>query len=99
VTGTVVLDASAALLLLIDPGDAGERVAARLDGASMVAPDLLAYEVTNVLRRQRNAGRLSDDHGGRLRFTGTLAGIHVRDLVDAAFTADFRDFRLSCTPD
>jgi len=26
----------------------------------MVAPDLLAYEVTNVLRRQRNAGRLSD---------------------------------------
>ncbi|MDX2679786.1 family 43 glycosylhydrolase [Streptomyces sp. NY05-11A] len=45
-----------------------------------------------------DAGRLSDDHGGRLRFTGTLAGIHVRDLVDAAFTADFRDFRLTCTP-
>ncbi|MFI5796612.1 family 43 glycosylhydrolase [Streptomyces sp. NPDC051677] len=45
-----------------------------------------------------DADRLSDDHGGRLRFTGTLAGIHVRDLVDAAFTADFRDFRLTCTP-
>ncbi|MET8975100.1 family 43 glycosylhydrolase [Streptomyces sp. NPDC004539] len=41
-------------------------------------------------------GRLSDDHGGRLRFTGTLAGIHARDLVDASFTADFRDFRLEC---
>ncbi|MHC5902356.1 family 43 glycosylhydrolase [Streptomyces sp. S6] len=40
--------------------------------------------------------RLSDDHGGGLRFTGTLAGIHARDLVDAAFTADFRDFRLEC---
>ncbi|MFJ8106332.1 family 43 glycosylhydrolase [Streptomyces sp. NPDC096132] len=45
-----------------------------------------------------DCGRLSDDHGGRLRFTGTLAGIHVRDLVDASFTADFRDFRLTCVP-
>ncbi|WP_460073616.1 family 43 glycosylhydrolase [Streptomyces sp. YKOK-I1] len=44
-----------------------------------------------------DCARLSDDHGGRLRFTGTLAGVHVRDLVDAAFTADFRDFRLTCT--
>ncbi|WP_330347975.1 family 43 glycosylhydrolase [Streptomyces sp. NBC_00582] len=43
-----------------------------------------------------DCARLSDDHGGRLRFTGTLAGIHARDLVDAAFTADFRDFRLTC---
>ncbi|MEX3105616.1 family 43 glycosylhydrolase [Streptomyces sp. ST1015] len=43
-----------------------------------------------------DASRLSDDHGGRLRFTGTLVGIHARDLVDAAFTADFRDFRLEC---
>ncbi|WP_200941480.1 type II toxin-antitoxin system VapC family toxin [Cellulomonas sp. Leaf395] len=59
-TETVVLDASAALMLLIDPGPAGEHVAARLDGAAVVAPDLLPYEVTNVLRRYRNAGRLSD---------------------------------------
>ncbi|MFE0450478.1 hypothetical protein ACFW2D_04180 [Streptomyces sp. NPDC058914] len=42
-------------------------------------------------------GRLSDDHGGRLRFTGTSAGVHVRVLVDASFTADFR-VRLTCTP-
>ncbi|MET9385131.1 family 43 glycosylhydrolase [Streptomyces sp. NPDC002928] len=42
--------------------------------------------------------RLSDDHGSRLRFTGAMAGIHARDLVDASFTADFRDFRLTCTP-
>ncbi|MET8209893.1 family 43 glycosylhydrolase [Streptomyces sp. NPDC005373] len=41
--------------------------------------------------------RLSDDHGGRLRFTGSLAGIHAEDLVDAAFTADFTGFRLDCT--
>nr|WP_232107596.1 glycoside hydrolase family 43 protein [Streptomyces gossypiisoli] len=41
--------------------------------------------------------RLSDDYGSRLRFTGAMAGIHARDLVDASFTADFRDFRLTCT--
>ncbi|MFC9508248.1 family 43 glycosylhydrolase [Streptomyces sp. NPDC057002] len=40
--------------------------------------------------------RLSDDHGSRLRFTGAMAGIHARDLVDAAFTADFTGFRLTC---
>ncbi|MBK3563828.1 family 43 glycosylhydrolase [Streptomyces sp. MBT62] len=44
-------------------------------------------------------GKLSDDHGTRLRFTGTMAGIHAMDLVDAEFTADFRDFRLVCTPE
>ncbi|MFF0011949.1 glycoside hydrolase family 43 protein, partial [Streptomyces sp. NPDC005374] len=40
--------------------------------------------------------RLSDDHGSKLRFTGAMAGIHAVDLVDAAFTADFRGFRLTC---
>jgi xylan 1,4-beta-xylosidase len=43
--------------------------------------------------------RLSDDHGSRLRFTGAMAGIHARDLVDAAFTADFTGFRLTCVSD
>ncbi|MEW2404512.1 family 43 glycosylhydrolase [Streptomyces sp. NPDC046862] len=43
--------------------------------------------------------RLSDDYGSRLRFTGAMAGIHARDLVDASFTADFRGFRLTCVPD
>ncbi|WP_328836482.1 hypothetical protein [Streptomyces europaeiscabiei] len=41
---------------------------------------------------------LSDDHGPRLRFTGTLAGIHVQDLVMTEFTADFSGFRLTCGP-
>ncbi|MFJ9584068.1 family 43 glycosylhydrolase [Streptomyces acidicola] len=43
--------------------------------------------------------RLSDDYGSRLRFTGAMAGIHARDLVDASFTADFSDFRLTCVAD
>lgn len=39
--------------------------------------------------------KLSDDYGSKLRFTGSLAGIHAVDLVDAAFTADFTGFRLT----
>ena len=39
---------------------------------------------------------LSDDYGSKLRFTGTLAGIHAQDLVAAEFTADFSGFRLVC---
>ncbi|MFG2955269.1 family 43 glycosylhydrolase [Streptomyces sp. NPDC048291] len=42
--------------------------------------------------------RLSDDHGTGLRFTGAMAAIHAVDLVDASFTADFTDFRITCTP-
>ena len=41
-------------------------------------------------------GKLSDDHGSGLRFTGSTAGIHAVDLVDAAFTADFSGFALTC---
>ncbi|GCB45078.1 family 43 glycosylhydrolase [Streptomyces sp. NL15-2K] len=43
--------------------------------------------------------KLSDDYGSKLRFTGSMAGIHAVDLVDAAFTADFTGFRLECLPD
>ncbi|CAM5488016.1 hypothetical protein SALBM311S_08595 [Streptomyces alboniger] len=39
---------------------------------------------------------LSDDYGSKLRFTGSMAGIHAVDLVDAAFSADFTGFRLTC---
>ena len=84
-TRTVVLDASAALVLLFDPGPAGEHVAARLDGASVVAPDLLPYEVTNVLRRHRNAGRLSETEA-RLAVDG-LRSLSI-DLWPHAVLAD-----------
>jgi len=42
-------------------------------------------------------GKLSDDYGSKLRFTGSMAGIHAVDLVDATFTADFTGFRLTCS--
>lgn len=56
----VVVEASAIIALLIDPGEPGERIAARLGSAHLHAPDHLPVEVTNVLRRQRNAGVLSE---------------------------------------
>jgi xylan 1,4-beta-xylosidase len=39
--------------------------------------------------------QLSEEYGGRLRFTGAFAGILAYDLVDAAFTADFSGFSLT----
>jgi xylan 1,4-beta-xylosidase len=38
---------------------------------------------------------LSDDAGGKLRFTGAFAGIRAHDLVDGVFCADFHGFRLA----
>lgn len=55
----LVIDASALLILLLDPGQRGEAVADRLRVGELHAPALLPFEVTNVLRRQRLAGRLS----------------------------------------
>ena len=55
----LVVDASAVLATLIDPGDRGDRAAARMADAQLAAPDLLGYEVLNVLRRRRAAGHLT----------------------------------------
>lgn len=56
---TLVIDASALMTVLIEPGDRGEQVADVLGGHDLHAPDLLPYEVANVLRRHRAADRLS----------------------------------------
>jgi predicted nucleic acid-binding protein len=55
----VVVDASVVVSLLITPGPTGELIAKRLAAAQLHAPAHLPVEVTNVLRRQRNAGALS----------------------------------------
>jgi xylan 1,4-beta-xylosidase len=99
------------VLSLVERDEKGTRQAAVVD-VDTSAPVVLGVTVEGVEARfwyvregvptpvgpPLDCGRLSDDHGGRLRFTGTLVGIHARDLVDASFTADFRDFRLTCTP-
>ncbi|MDC2961064.1 family 43 glycosylhydrolase [Streptomyces gilvifuscus] len=80
----VEVDADRPVLLGVTTEDAGARFWYEADGArTFVGPEL-------------DFGRLSDDHGTKLRFTGAMAGIHAVDLVGAAFTADFRGFHLTC---
>ncbi len=99
------------VLSLVDRDEEGVRQAAIVE-VPVAAPVTLGVTIEGaearfwyVLDGVRTAigpaldfSRLSDDHGSRLRFTGAMAGIHARDLVDAVFTADFRGFRLTCTP-
>ena len=59
VPAPLVVDASAIVTLLIDPGSAGDAVAARMRHATLLSPALMPFEVANVLRRRRNAGMLS----------------------------------------
>ena len=59
VRAPLVVDASAIVTLLIDPGSAGDAVAARMRHATLLAPALMPFEVANVVRRRRNAGLLS----------------------------------------
>jgi predicted nucleic acid-binding protein len=56
----VVLDASAALTLVLDPGESGDAVRRAIGANLICAPTLLPYEVTNVLRRRWSARLLSD---------------------------------------
>ncbi|MCC2314139.1 type II toxin-antitoxin system VapC family toxin [Cellulomonas xiejunii] len=60
-TVPLVVDASAVLAVLIDPGPRGEQAAAHMARAQLAAPDLLGYEVLNVLRRRRAAGHLTEN--------------------------------------
>ena len=57
--GILVVDASALIAALVLEDQRGEAAAARMRGASLVAPDIVGYEVMNSLRRRRAAGRLS----------------------------------------
>ncbi|MFJ8506381.1 hypothetical protein [Streptomyces avermitilis] len=70
-------------------------------GVTVDGPDARFWYVRDAVRTPvgppLDFSRLSDDYGSRLRFTGALAGIHAHDLVDATFTADFTDFRVTCT--
>lgn len=53
-----VLDASAAVALLVDDGPAGRWVDATIRGATLLAPELMPFEVSNILRRHALAGVL-----------------------------------------
>lgn len=68
-SGLTVVDSSALVTVLIDPGERGAALASRLTGARLCAPHVLPFEVANVLRRRRNAGLLSSGEAA-LAFSG-----------------------------
>ncbi|GEL95979.1 type II toxin-antitoxin system VapC family toxin [Cellulomonas composti] len=57
--GRLVVDASAFVGLLLDPGPSGARVGELVATAAVHAPALLPFEVANALRRLELSGRLS----------------------------------------
>lgn len=63
----VVPDASAIVTVLIDPGGSGFALAQRLAATRLAAPQLMPFEVDNVLRRRRNAGLLSPSEAALAR--------------------------------
>lgn len=69
---TVVVDASVVVAALVDSGSAGEWSAAALQGhGEVAAPELLPFEVANVLRRLAAAGAL----------VGEVASLAHQDLL------------------
>lgn len=62
----LVVDASALLALVLDPGPRADAIAERVAAGDLHAPALLPFEIANVLRRQRLAGRLDRAEAERL---------------------------------
>jgi predicted nucleic acid-binding protein len=61
----IVCDASAVVAVLLDDGPAGRWVAEALVGADLAAPDLMAFESANVIRRLELAGQVSADQAAQ----------------------------------
>lgn len=55
----VVLDASAVVAMIASGGELGDRIAARLADATLLAPHLLPAEVDSAVRGLERGGRIS----------------------------------------
>jgi len=65
VTASVVCDASAVVAVLLDSGPDGQWAAGALDGATLAAPSLVAFEAANIIRRQELAGAVGADQAAQ----------------------------------
>lgn len=70
---TLVVDASVVVAALVDEGEVGWWAEEILLSAPLAAPQLMPYEVANVLRRAGRSGEISDD-------SATLAHADLLDL-------------------
>lgn len=64
-TARVVCDASALVALLLDGGPDGRWVASAARDADLLAPDLVAYETANIIRRHALAGIVGPDQAAQ----------------------------------
>lgn len=83
---------------IVDAPDGPVRLRAETDGA---VARMFAGAVSGGLEQvgpDLDLSELSDDFGGRLRFTGAFGGISVVDLVDGTFTADFSAWTMRVLP-
>lgn len=62
---SAVCDASAVVALLLDAGPDGRWVADTLSGARLIAPSLLMFESSNIIRRHEMAGLVSADQAAQ----------------------------------
>lgn len=82
----IVIDASALLALLIGSEPEVGFIRAQLSSAESYAPELLLFEVTNVLRRLTGHGRISADqatlaHADLLRMPVILVGYRLAGRI------------------
>jgi len=68
----LVIDACTLVAILTAEGDIGDRAAEACRGTALAAPELLLFEVANVLRRLELAGQID----------ATSARLAHRDLLD-----------------
>jgi predicted nucleic acid-binding protein len=68
----LVIDSSAIVELLTEPGERGEWVAKQVLGKQLFAPELLYYETANILRREERKGAIDK----------TTSALAYRDLLD-----------------
>ncbi|MGL5859313.1 MAG: type II toxin-antitoxin system VapC family toxin [Angustibacter sp.] len=69
-----VCDSSAVVALLLDSGPDGQWATDQLSGVRLLAPHLIMFESSNVIRRHEMAGRTSADQAAQAH----------RDLLDLA---------------
>ena len=60
-----VCDSSAIVALLLDSGHDGEWVANAVAGARLLAPSLVMFEASNIIRRHELAGLVSADQAAQ----------------------------------
>jgi len=75
VTDRVVCDASVIVAAVLDGGSAGDWATRQLRGRRWSAPDLLPFEVANIVRRHEARGQVSSDQAAQAH--ADLLDLHV----------------------